>query len=626
VTPEFWSFVVIQALHGLAYAMLLFLLASGLSLIFGLMDVVNLSHGSFFMLGGYLALLVLRHLESFWAAVLLVPVLVAGIGMLVEVPFLRPLYRRGHLDQVLLTFGFAFVFADVARWIWGADIHLPRPPAVLDGSVRVIGQPYPVYRLIVIAAGLAVAGGLWLFLERTRLGALLRAGVTNREMLSGLGINVGRIFSLVFGLGAGLAGLSGVIAGPILGMFIGVDFEVLILTLIVVVVGGLGTIGGAFWGSVLIGEIETFGKALFPQFAMFLIFALMALVLLVRPTGLLGLREIAVKAGGQGAFGARWALWPAERLGGVVLFALVALIPLAWPEPYVINTATEILIFAILALALDLLMGYAGLVSFGHAAFFGIGAYAAALAFLHLHRSVLVNLAVALLVTAAAAAVFGYLALRMTGIYFLMVTFALAQMGYALVYKWDAVTGGSDGLTGVGRPWLGLGPGLVDLGPPRAMFYFSLVIFVAVWGFVQVSTRAPFGRVLVGIRENELRMRALGYPVWRYKYVAFLLSGVLGGLAGALYAYYSGFVSPGLLHWTMSGEVVLMVIIGGAGTLLGPLLGAAFVLLLQNFLSSYTERWLLLMGWTFVACVLFAPKGLVGTLRDLVWLRREQSA
>lgn len=626
MTPELWSFIVIQALHGLAYAMLLFLLASGLSLIFGLMDIVNLSHGSFFMLGGYLTLWALRHLESFWAAVLLVPLLVAGIGMLVEVPFLRPLYRRGHLDQVLLTFGFAFVFGDVVRWIWGADIQLPRPPALLDGSVRIVGQPYPVYRLVVIAAGLAVAVGLWLFLERTRLGALLRAGVTNREMLSGLGINVGRVFSLVFGLGAGLAGLSGVIAGPILGMFIGVDFEVLILTLIVVVVGGLGTIGGAFWGSVLIGELETFGKALFPQFAMFLIFALMAVVLLVRPTGLLGLRDVAVKGSGQGAFGARWALWPAERVGGLVLFTLVALIPIAWPEPYVINTATEILIFGILALALDLLMGYAGLVSFGHAAFFGIGAYAAGLAFLHLHRSVLVNLTIAVAVTLVAAALIGYLALRMTGIYFLMVTFALAQMAYALVYKWDAVTGGSDGLTGIGRPLLGVGQGLVDLGPPRAMFYFCFVIFLGVWGFVQVLTRAPFGRALVGIRENELRMRTLGYPVWRYKYVAFLLSGLLGGLAGALYAYYSGFVSPGLLHWTMSGEVVLMVIIGGSGTLLGPLLGAAFVLLLQNFLSSYTERWLLLMGWTFVACVLFAPKGLVGTLRDLVWLRREQSA
>jgi branched-chain amino acid transport system permease protein len=280
------TFYLLQALNGLAYGMLLFLMASGLSVIFGLMEVVNLAHGAFYMLGGYLALSTVRWTGSFWIAALAAPLVLAAVGFLLEWELLRPLYRRTHLDQILLTFGVAFVLSDVVRWWWGADVQSLPAPAGLDGSVPLLGTLFPVYRLFVIALGAAVAGALWGILARTRAGAVVRAGVANREMTQALGIDVGLAFTAVFAAGAALAGLAGVVAAPIQGLFPGVDFEILIATLIVVVVGGLGTLSGAFWGSLLIGEVETFGRAAAPEFALVLIYVVMAAVLLLRPAGL----------------------------------------------------------------------------------------------------------------------------------------------------------------------------------------------------------------------------------------------------------------------------------------------------------------------------------------------------
>jgi branched-subunit amino acid ABC-type transport system permease component len=282
------TFYLLQGLNGLAYGMLLFLMASGLSLIFGLMEVINLAHGAFYMLGAYLALSMVRWTGSFWIAALTAPLLLGAAGFFLEWEFLRPLYRRTHLDQILLTFGFALVFSDLARWVWGADVQSLAPPPGLDRSIPLLGTLFPSYRLFVILLGAVLAGGLWLGLNRTRLGAMVRAGVANKEMTQALGIDIGLVFTGVFAFGTALAGLAGVIAAPIQGVFPGVDFEILIVTLIVVVVGGLGTLGGAFWGSLLIGEVDTFGKTIVPQAALVFIYLIMAAVLLVRPAGLFG--------------------------------------------------------------------------------------------------------------------------------------------------------------------------------------------------------------------------------------------------------------------------------------------------------------------------------------------------
>jgi branched-subunit amino acid ABC-type transport system permease component len=268
--------------------MLLFLLAAGLSLIFGMMDFINLAHGSFYMLGAYLAFSLGQQLGSFWLGLLIVPLALGLLGVVLEGALLRPLYSRGHLDQVLLTFGLAFVVADFVKLTWGADIRSVAPPDELRGAVPVLGGLYPRYRLFVIAAGLVLALALWLIQSRTRVGAIIRAGVADREMVSGLGIDISLVFSGTFAVGAALAAMSGVIAGPYLSLAPGMDFEQLILSLIVVVLGGLGTLRGSFWGAIIVGLADSFGKRWLPDFSLGLIFAVMAAVLLLRPRGLFG--------------------------------------------------------------------------------------------------------------------------------------------------------------------------------------------------------------------------------------------------------------------------------------------------------------------------------------------------
>jgi branched-subunit amino acid ABC-type transport system permease component len=268
-------------------------MAAGLSLIFGQMNVINLTHGAFYLLGGYIGLSMIRQLDSFWLALVIAPLLVGGLGLVIEYFFLRRLYgSHRHLDQVLFTFGLALIASDLIQWNWGAYVESVPPPALLSGQAPVFSLGFPIYRLSLIFFGLLLAGLLWLFLERTRLGAIIRAGVSDAQMVSGLGINIHLVFAGVFALGTALAALAGVIGAPVRTLYPGLDFEILILTLVVVVVGGLGSLKGAFFGSLLIGMADTFGKALWPEFSLFLIFAVMAVVLLVRPSGLFGLKGV----------------------------------------------------------------------------------------------------------------------------------------------------------------------------------------------------------------------------------------------------------------------------------------------------------------------------------------------
>lgn len=285
-----YSSLIIQTLNGISYGLLLFLLAAGLSLIFGLMGIVNLAHGSYYMLGAYLGFVIIRETGSFFLGLLGAGVGLALLGILMERFFFRKLYKR-ELDQVLLTFGFTYLFLDIAKWIWGGVPRILPKPSFLEGSVHILGEAFPIYRFAMIIIGLAIALLLWAFLEKTRTGIIIRAGVDDKEMVSGLGINIQLYFSGIFALGAFLAAMGGVISGPIVGAYPGLDFEILVLALAVVVVGGLGTLKGAFWGSLLIGFAETFGKAFFPDFAMFTIYVTMALILIFKPSGLMGKEE-----------------------------------------------------------------------------------------------------------------------------------------------------------------------------------------------------------------------------------------------------------------------------------------------------------------------------------------------
>ena len=308
------------------------------------------------------------------------------------------------------------------------------------------------------------------------------------------------------------------------------------------------------------------------------------------------------------------ALGLARVIALAVLAAVVAAAPL-FAGNYPVKLLQEILIWGIFAMSLDLLMGYAGMVSFGHSAFFGVGGYVAAL-LLTKSPGLLSALVLPALAAAAAALVIGFFSIRVGGVYFIMLTLAFSQMFYAVTFQ-AAWLGAEDGIVGVPRPAL---PGL-DLGRPMS-FHLYLVALTGLTALVLARiVRSPFGHVLRGIHENEPRMEAVGYAVGRYKLIAFTVAGTIAGVAGALYTQLVGSITPDAFLWTTSGEALLMVIIGGTGTLGGGVLGAAAFILLQSLVSSYTERWMLILGLTFMLLVLFAPGGIVGALRGRVGLR-----
>jgi len=298
-------------------------------------------------------------------------------------------------------------------------------------------------------------------------------------------------------------------------------------------------------------------------------------------------------------------------LAGAVGVVLLAVVPLGLSS-YQLGLLTKMLIFALFAMSLNLILGYAGLPSLGHAAYFGVGAYTVGLLAVKVVDNFWLDFGAGLLAAGVTSALFGLLALRARGAYLLMITLALAQVLWGIAFGWRWLTGGDDGLPGVPRPGAGLP---WSLGGGLAFYYFVLLVFLGLTLALWVVVRSPFGRALVGIRESERRMEVLGYDTWRYKYVAFVLAGVVAGASGNLFVYYNGFVSPAYLSIVFSAMALIMVILGGAGTLLGPALGGAVIVLLENVISAHTERWLTVLGLIYVLVTLFAPAGIMGFVR-----------
>jgi branched-chain amino acid transport system permease protein len=278
---------------------------------------------------------------------------------------------------------------------------------------------------------------------------------------------------------------------------------------------------------------------------------------------------------------------------------------------YYLNLVTWILIYALFAAALDLALGYGGLVSFGHAGFFGLGAYAAALTLRYLSGSLWLPLLLGVLAAAALAALVGWFAVHARGVYLAMLTFAFAQLFYEIAIKWVGLTGGSDGLPGATRPRIGAGPLVLDLADKRHMYWLVLVLVAAGFLVARRIVDSPFGRALVAIRESEARAAAIGIDVDRHKRLALMISGGLSGLAGVLFAIHQNFVSPELLYFALSGEVVIIAVLGGIGTLYGALVGAVIAVGIKEILSTWTDNWLVFLGALYVVCVMCFPQGLV---------------
>jgi branched-chain amino acid transport system permease protein len=304
------------------------------------------------------------------------------------------------------------------------------------------------------------------------------------------------------------------------------------------------------------------------------------------------------------------------RRAALTVVVLVLLISPPFLSSFMLTLLTQALIYAILAMSLDIILGYTGLASLGHAAYFGLGAYSVGILTTRYGAGFWLTLPAGIILAVSVAAIFGLVALRATGVYFLMITLALGMVVWGLAHRWVTMTQGDNGISAIPRPDLGLPWSLVHSIP---FYYFALAGFLVSLWILSVIVRSPFGRSLVGIRESESRMRTLGYNVWLHKYIGFTIAGGFAGFAGVLWAYYNGFVSPTDLQLATSVEVLLMVALGGRGSLVGPALGAGIIVLLKNLVSVYTHRWLLILGCVYIATIVYAPEGILGAVRK--WSR-----
>jgi branched-chain amino acid transport system permease protein len=632
--------LIVQVLNGLQLGVLLFLIAAGLTLVFGVMDFVNLAHGVQYMLGAYLAVAFYAATGNFLATLLLALCASLACGLLLEFAVFRHLYDRGHLDQVIATFGVILFLTQGVKLVWGAaPLALPIPE-VFSGSIPLMpGLLYPVWRLVIIAAGLLAALALHAVVAHTRFGMLVRAGATNAPMVSALGVDIRRLFMIVFGVGTMLAGFAGIMIAPILSVEPGMGDTILILAFVVIVIGGIGSIRGAFLAALLIGFVDTLGRSFAvdllrlaigpsaartvgPAAASMMIYLVMALVLTLRPAGLFpATAREAPSAPHPPTPGDGERTRPGREIVAISILVTFALVPAAaafGPETYLLGLFTRVMIFAIAALGLDLIVGYGGLVSFGHAAFIGLGAYAVGVLAAHGINEGLIALPAALLLTMLFAALTGAVCLRTQGVYFIMITLAFGQMAYFTASSL-APYGGDDGLTIHSRNTM---LGFPLLRDEHALYYIVLGCLAGCYTACRALVSSRFGRVLRGARENPTRVATLGFDVTRFRLVAYVISGGLGGLAGFLLANATDFVSPAYMSWQRSGELVIMILLGGMGRLTGAIIGAAALLLTEEWLSEVTEHWKLIFGAFLVLIVVFARGGLSGLTDGAVWRLR----
>jgi len=605
-----FSFALVQCLTGLANAGSLFLVACGLSLIFGVTHIVNFAHGSLYMLGAYIAYsLAIRLDGGVWGFALAAAgagVAVGVAGMAMEVLLLRRLYKSPELLQLVVTFGVVLVVQDAVLAGWGAeDLLAPRIEA-LATSVDIMGHRLPVYDVVLIVLGPAVLIGLLALLNRTRWGILVRAATEDREMVAALGVNQKWLFTSVFFVGAFLAGLGGALQLPREPANLLMDLNIIAEAFVVVVVGGMGSIGGAFLAAVLISELQAFGILIFPEITLVLMFLVMAVVLVARPWGLMGRPE---SVSGEASHGTKQALRPEGRrvrLGIAAALALLALVPLVAGD-YALQVMSEIFIFALFAVSLQFIMGGGGMISFGHAAYLGLGAYGAALLVHHLDAPMGAALLAAPLAAAVGALVFGWFCVRLSGVYLAMLSLAFAQITWSAVFQWYDFTGGDNGILGV---WPS------GWAADAAGFYYLCLVLCggAIW-VLRAVTFAPFGYALRAGRDSFLRSEAIGIHVRRHRWMAFTIAGAAAGLSGGLYAFLKGSVFPDTLAIPVSVEVLVMVLMGGLQTALGPLVGATAFTGLKIGIASETHFWRLILGAIIIAIVLVFPQGIVGAVQ-----------
>ena len=611
--------LLLQALSGLASASSLFLVASGLTVIFGVTRIVNFAHGSLYMLGAYLAYSIVTAMPrghvGFWGGVLLAALAVGVIGAVLEVVLLRRIYRAPELFQLLATFGVVLVVQDVAQLIWGAqDLLGPRAPG-LRGSVEILGLRFPVYELVLIGIFPLVLGLLVLLFRRTRWGTLVRAATQDREMVGALGVNQRWLFTSVFFLGSLLAGLGGALQLPRESVNLHMDMAIITEAFVVVVVGGLGSLPGAALAALLIGELHAFGILVFPKITLVLVFLVMAVVLVIRPYGLFG-KPAPPQAAVASAADPMLRPAPAalKWLGLLALLIAVAAPPFLAGE-FGLIVLTDMAIAVLFAASLHFIMGPGGMASFGHAAYFGIGAYGAALLVSWGAAPMLPALLAAPFCAGLAGVLFGFFCVRLSGVYAAMLTLAFAQIAWSVAFQWVELTGGDNGILGV---W-------PDSWATKLPYYYlALGLSAAGTLLLRRIVMSPFGYALRAQRDNTLRAEAIGIDAFRQRWLAFILAATFAGVAGGLFAFAKGSVFPSALDIPRSVDALLMVLLGGVQTLAGPIIGALAFVGLNEQLVRATDHWRLVLGGVILLLVLAFPQGLAGAIRQF-WEGRRRA-
>jgi branched-chain amino acid transport system permease protein len=603
------AFVAIQFLNGLSYASTLFLMAAGLTLIFGVTRIVNFAHGSFFMLGALWSAHWLVHWFPAWGenawlyafAMLLGAVCAALAGAIAEFLLLRRLYGVPELYQLVATFGLSLAMHDTMRWAFGPDeVFAPRFPG-LKGAIEWGGAYFPQYQAVTIALGPLVWLGLHLLLHRTVFGARLRAATQDRAMLSALGINPKPLMLGAVMLGCALAGLGGALQLPREPANLQMDMNIVVETFVVVVTGGLGSIGGAFLAALLIGLVHALGASLFPEATLVLVFATMGGVLALRPQGLLGqaLQPLPQDIGHRFDWTPR-----SDKVFSAVCAVLAGLVAIAWwMGDYAQSLASDALILIILGVSLQAMMALGGLVSFGHAAFFALGAYGTALSHTLWGWSLPAALAAGCNASLLVAGMLGGVMVRSAGVYLAMLSLALAQVVWATASRWVAMTGGDNGLIGLQL--------VSDTTRPVFLMLLVLVALASIAALRRLS-RSTLGAALQAVRDAPERAAASGLRAIRIKFRIFVESATLAGLAGGLFAAHKGAVFPSVASVSTSVDALLVILLGGVHQLWGTVAGAAILVWASGELGRGFDYWRGALGLLVMCIMVAAPSGLMG--------------
>src|SRR5713101_5448921 len=607
-----------QALNGLASASSLFFVGAGLSLIFGVTRIINIAHGSFYMLGLYLAYTcatVVGGVLGFWGGIIAAALVVAALGAVIEILLLRRVYQSPELFQLLATFALVLVINDATQYVWGPeDLLGPRAPG-LRGSIEILGRNLPSYDLLLILVGPLVLLLLHLMLAKTRFGRLIRAATQDREMVGALGVNQAMLFTVVFALGSLLAGLGGALQVAREPANLWLDLIVIGDAFVVVVVGGMGSITGAFLAAIIIAEVKALCIGLglvhfgafavnFSKLTLVAEFLVMAIVLIVRPYGLLGRPQGAVRNPAEIDDPIRPATWPLKAAAAALLTCLLLLPLTDKASPYALVLGIDVLIAVLFATSLHFIMGPGGMHSFGHAAYFGLGAYGAALLVKWFAAPMGVALAAAPMLALFGALLFGWFAVRLSGVYLAMLTLAFAQIVWAAVFQWEGLTGGSNGV-------LGIWP-TAPFDNRAALFWLTAALTVVGILLLRTFLFAPFGYAMRAGRDSPLRAEAIGIDVKRVHWIGFTIAGAVCGVAGGVFAFAKGSISPETIDVSRSINGLVMVLLGGIQTLSGPIVGASVFAVLQDSIMRQTEYWRALLGGIILLLVLAFPAGIVG--------------